>query len=418
MQGEIITVGNELTAGRTLDLNAWYAAGRLSASGLKVTRITSVADDYKMLSDALTRAVETARFVIITGGLGSTEDDMTNEIAACALGRRLCLDQEMFAKIKRHTEKRGSAMTPSLEKMAWMPEGSKMLNPQGASCGFSLEENSIPLFFLPGVPDQMRYLMDKSVLPAILALYKTLPVMRQRILKLFGLSEPSIAEIHKKLQEKAGEVDFGFYPRFPENHITISMRGESETAVIEELDRVEAAIRQELGPYIFTAGDELMEEVVARLLKDAKKTVSVAESCTGGLLGHRLTSVAGSSVYFAGGLVAYSNAVKTKLLGVTSETLRTRGAVNEAVVRQMATGVRERIGTDLALATTGIAGPAGGSQEKPVGTVHLALAAANQVFSGRYHFWGNRRQIQMYTSSMALDWLRRYLNGYAFIPGI
>ena len=418
MYGEIITIGNELSSGRTLDLNSWYAAGRLTASGLRVTRITSVGDDHKMVSDALKRAVEASRFVIVTGGLGSTDDDITNEIVAQALNRPLCLDQQMLEKIKDHARARKIKITSSLEKMAWMPEGSKMLNPEGTACGFSLIEKEVHLYFLPGVPDQMRYLMDKIVLPEILSRYKTLPIMRQRILKLYGLNEPGIAEIFKKIQGKTGNIVFGFYPRFPENHITISLRGQDEPTVTKELDRVEMEVRRLVGPYIFAAGDQNMEEVVGHLLVEKNLSISVAESCTGGLIGHRLTSVPGSSSYFHGGVVVYSNQSKADLLHVDPRTLETHGAVSERTVEEMARGVKDRIKTDLGLAVTGIAGPDGGTRQKPVGTVHVGLAARGKTFSREYRFWGNRGQVKLNSSVMALDWVRRYLDGNPFLPGI
>jgi nicotinamide-nucleotide amidase len=418
MYGEIITIGNELSSGRTLDLNSWYAAGRLTASGLKVTRITSVGDDHKMVSDALKRAVEASRFVIVTGGLGSTDDDITNEIVAQALNRPLCLDQQMLEKIKDHAKVRKIKVTSSLEKMAWMPEGSRMLNPKGSACGFSLIEKEVHLYFLPGVPDQMRYLMDKSVLPEILSRYKTLPIMRQRILKLYGLNEPGIAEIFKKIQGKTGNIVFGFYPRFPENHITISLRGQDEPTVTKELERVEMEVRRLVGPYIFAAGDQNMEEVVGHLLLEKNLSISVAESCTGGLIGHRLTSVPGSSSYFHGGVVVYSNQSKVDLLRVDPRTLETHGAVSERTVEEMARGVKDRIKTDLGLAVTGIAGPDGGTRQKPVGTVHVGLAGRDKTFSREYRFWGNRGQVKLNSSMMALDWVRRYLNGNPFLPGI
>ena len=417
MYGEIITIGNELSSGRTLDLNSWYAAGRLTASGLKVTRITSVGDDHRMVSDALQRAVKASRFVIITGGLGSTDDDITNEIVAQALNRPLCLDQQMLDQIKGHTRARKIKITASLEKMAWMPEGSKVLNPKGTACGFSLIEKEVRLYFLPGVPDQMRYLMDKVVLPEILRCYKTLPIMRQRILKLYGLNEPGIAEIFKKIQGKTGDIVFGFYPRFPENHITISLRGQDEPTVTKELDRVEMAVRRLVGAYIFAAGDQNMEEVVGHLLLEKNLSISVAESCTGGLIGHRLTGVPGSSSYFHGGVVVYSNQSKVDLLGVGPRTLETHGAVSERTAKEMARGVKDRIKTDLGLAVTGIAGPGGGTRQKPVGTVHLGLAAGKKTFSKEYRFWGNRDQVKLNSSMMALDWVRRYLNGDPFLPG-
>lgn len=418
MYGEIITIGNELSSGRTLDLNSWYAAGRLTASGLKVTRITSVGDDHKMVSDALKRAVEASRFVIVTGGLGSTDDDITNEIVAQALNRPLCLDQQMLEQIKDYARASKIKITSSLEKMAWMPEGSRMLNPKGNACGFSLIEKEVRLYFLPGVPDQMRYLMDKIVLPEILSRYKTLPIMRQRILKLYGLNEPGIAEIFKKIQGKTGNIVFGFYPRFPENHITISLRGQDEPTVTKELDRVEMEVRRLVGSYIFAAGDQNMEEVVGRLLLEKDLSISVAESCTGGLIGHRLTSVPGSSSYFHGGVVVYSNQSKVDLLRVDPRTLETHGAVSERTVEEMARGVKDRIKTDLGLAVTGIAGPDGGTRQKPVGTVHVGLAARKKTFSREYRFWGNRVQVKLNSSMMALDWVRRYLNGNPFLPGI
>jgi nicotinamide-nucleotide amidase len=418
MHGQIITIGNELISGRVLDLNSWYAAGRLTAAGLRVTRIVSVGDDPETVSEALTEALESSRFVIVTGGLGSTDDDMTSEIVANALNQPLCLDQRMYEVIKDHAEARGVEMTDCHEKMAWVPEGSKMLNPEGHACGFSFTKDNVHFYFLPGVPDQMRYLMDKIVLPEILSRYKRLPAMRQRIMKFYGLSEPSMAEMFKELQGEMGDIVFGFYPHFPENHITISLRGESEREVVRELDRAENEIRRIAGSYLFATEHSSMEDVVGGLLLEKKVTLSVAESCTGGLIGHRLTNVPGSSGYFLGGLVVYSNSAKTDLLHVRPETLERYGAVSDPTAREMAQGVRERFGSDLGLAATGIAGPDGGSKEKPVGTVYFGMAGGDEIRSGKYLFFGNREQVKLNASMMALDWVRRYFKGDAFLPGI
>jgi nicotinamide-nucleotide amidase len=418
MYGQIITIGSELVSGRTLDLNSWYAAGRLTASGLRVTRITSVGDDQAVVSETLREALQSSRFVIATGGLGSTDDDITSEAVACALNRPLSLDRQMYALIKGFAGVRGIEITPSLEKMAWMPEGAKMLNPRGRACGYCLTQDEVHFYFLPGVPDQMRYLMDKFVLPELLSFYKTLPIMRQRIIKLYGISEPDIAEIFQELQGQMEGVVFGFYPHFPENHITVSLRGENEGEVAKELDRAEREIRRLAGTYIFSTGQVGMEKMVGQMLLEKKLTLSVAESCTGGLIGHRLTNVPGSSEYFLGGLVVYSNQAKKDLLRVTSETLEKYGAVSDQTAREMARGVRERLKTDLGLAVTGIAGPDGGSREKPVGTVFIGLAYGGDILSGKYRFWGNREQIKLNTMMMALDWVRRRLNGDPFLPGI
>ena len=418
MQGEIITIGNELISGRTLDLNGWYAAGRLTASGLKITGIATVGDNPEEVTKALKMAVEKSGFVIVTGGLGSTEDDMTNEIVADALNRPLCLDKQMFEQIKSYVAARGIEMSSSLEKMAWMPEGSKILNPKGNVCGFSLVEDKVRLYFLPGVPDQMRYLMDRYVLPEILSQVKTLPVLRQRILKLYGLNEPGMAEILKDLPRKNENILLGFYPHFPENHITISLRGQDERTVMRELDKAEQEVRSLLGPYIFASGVESMEEVVGEKLRNKGLTISVAESCTGGLIGDLLTNTPGSSNYFMGGILVYSNQSKIDLLNVSQEVIEKKGAVSDKTVREMTEGVKKRIGTDIGLAVTGIAGPKGGSREKPVGTVHIGLSTDRETFAGKYRFWGTRKQIKKNTAMMALDWVRRYLNGDPFLPGL
>ena len=416
MQGEIITIGNELIAGRILDLNAWYAAGRLTASGLRVTRITTVGDDAERLSKVLKKAVEQSFFVIATGGLGSTEDDVTNEIVAETLDRPLCLNEEMFRLIKSYVARRGIEMSSPLEKMAWMPEGSKLIDPQGMACGFSILEEKALLYFLPGVPDQMRYLMDKFVLPEILLHYKTLPVLRQRILKLYGLTEPRIAELLKDLPGKREDVILGFYPQFPENHITISLRGHDEPTVMGELDRVEKEIRDLVGSYVFATGSQRIEDVLGEMLRDKGQSISVAESCTGGLIGNMLTNSPGSSTYFLGGVVVYSNQAKVDLLDVSQQTLEKFGAVSAQTVREMAQGVRKRLQTDMGLSVSGIAGPDGGTKEKPVGTVHIGLAVEKEIFSGKYRFWGTREQIKSNTAMMALDWVRRYLNEDSFLP--
>jgi nicotinamide-nucleotide amidase len=417
MHGEIITIGNELISGRTLDLNAWYAAGRLTASGLMVTRMTTVGDDPEKLSTALTEALTHAEFVIITGGLGSTEDDITNEIVADTLHRPLCLDKEMFKQIKVYVEARGIEMSPSLEKMAWMPRDARVLNLEGNVCGFSLVEGPVRLYFLPGVPDQMRFLMDECVLPDILSHFKTLPILRHRVIKIYGLNEPAVAEILKKLPNRSEKIILGFYPRFPENHITLSLRGHDEPTVTRELDAMEEEIRNLVGPYVFASGNESMEAIVGGMLKERAMTLSVAESCTGGLIGNLLTNVPGSSTYFQGGVVVYSNPSKVDLLRVSARTIEARGAVSDPVVRLMAEGVREQFKTDLGVAVTGIAGPEGGSLEKPVGTVYIGMAAEEKTVSRKYRFWGTRKQVKLNTAVMALDWIRRYLHGDSFLPG-
>jgi len=416
--GEIITIGDELISGRVVDLNAWYAAGRLTATGLRVIRVTTVGDDHESISKALQKALKDSQFVIITGGLGSTDDDITNEIAASALNRPLCLDEEMYEQIKDYVALRGLKMSRAFEKMAWMPEDAKILCPKENVCGFSLVENKVRLYFLPGVPEQMRFLMDEVVIPDLLLQCTVLPTLKHKVLKLYGLNEPSIAEKLSDLPGKSGNIILGFYPRFPENHITLSLRGEDQPSVAGELDAMEREIRNRVGSFIFATGGQTMEGVVGEALLQRKLALSVAESCTGGLVGNLLTNVPGSSGYFLGGVIAYSNQAKMDLLGVSGQTLETYGAVSGPVAREMAEGVRRELKADLGLAVTGIAGPDGGTEEKPVGTVHIGLAFRSETFSGKYRFWGKREQNKMNSAVMALDWVRRVLHGNPFLPGL
>ena len=418
MYGEIITIGDELISGRVVDLNAWYAAGRLTATGLRVIRVTTVGDDQESISKALQKALKDSQFVVVTGGLGSTDDDITNEIAASALNRPLCLDEEMFEQIKDYVALRGLKMSRSFEKMAWMPEDAKILCPKENVCGFSLVENKVRLYFLPGVPEQMRYLLDEVVIPDLLLQCTALPTLRHKVLKLYGINEPSIAEKLSDLPGKSGNIILGFYPRFPENHITLSLRAEESPNVAAELDSMEREIRSRVGSFVFGAGNQTLEGVVGEMLRQRKLTLSVAESCTGGLIGNLLTNVPGSSGYFLGGVIVYSNQAKEDLIGVSAKTLEAHGAVSDPVAREMAEGVRRELKADLGLAVTGIAGPEGGTEEKPVGTVHIGLAFRNETFSGRYRFWGNREQNKVNSAFMALDWVRRVLHGNPFLPGL
>ncbi len=417
VKGEIITIGNELISGRTTDVNSCYAAARLSAIGVNVIKITSVGDDYEMVSDAIRKALKRADFIIVTGGLGSTKDDITNEIVARALNRPLVLNNEALRHIKQKIEEMGLSMNPSLEKMAWMPEGAEMLDLEGNACGYSLKNGNVSLYFLPGIPEQMRYLLDKFVIPDIQGKRTDLPLIRKMTLKSYGLNEALIAEALKDIKQSK-ETLLGFYPRFPEHHIVITVKGRDRKKMEQELKAMELEIRKRLSRYIFATNDERMEDVVGKLLRENALTLSVAESCTGGLIGHRITNVPGSSDYFMGGVVVYSNAAKIRMLGVNPDTLNRFGAVSAETAREMAQGIRQYMDTDLGIAVTGIAGPSGGTKEKPVGTVFIGLSTAKEEFTRRYRFFGDREQIKLNTSMMALDWIRRYINGYPFLPGI
>jgi nicotinamide-nucleotide amidase len=243
-------------------------------------------------------------------------------------------------------------------------------------------------------------------------------VERQRILKVYGLTEHEIAKTLEDLSQSKENVVLKVCVSYPENHITIGLRRDGEPSAMSLLDRVETEIRTLMGPCVFATGARRMEEVLGETLRKRRLTISVAESCTGGLIGHLLTNVPGSSDYFVGGMIVYSNESKIGLLGVSSEILGTHGAVSDPAVQEMAKGVRERLDSDIGLSVSGIAGPEGGTIEKPVGTVHIGLAANDKVLSGKYRFQGTREEIKLNTAMMALDWARRYLHEDPFLSGI
>ncbi|HUU40964.1 MAG TPA: CinA family nicotinamide mononucleotide deamidase-related protein [Desulfatiglandales bacterium] len=415
---EIILTGNEPISEKTGGINGWYASGCLLSHGLEVTEIRTVGNDYDTLSSVLRSGVKKSNLIIVIGGLGPTEDDLTTEIASKALDIPLYFDQTVLDRMKSNMKKSGIRWSSSLKKMAWLPKGARMLDPQATICGFSLSKGSSLIYFLPEASDQMRELLNRAVIPDILRMYRPETIPRHRILKAYGLTEFHIADAFNDLSDQLKRVTFGFYPSFPENHITIMLKSDNDRSAKGELSMAEKKIRNLLDPYIFGSDDQTMESVVGELLKNQNITISVAESCTGGLIGHRLTSISGSSVYFDRGVIVYSNRSKVEVLGVSQNTIDLYGAVSDQTVREMAAGVKKHAKTSIGLAVTGIAGPLGGTADKPVGTVFVGLSVGGKIFSGRYRFPGDREKVKLAASEMALDWVRRYINGYPFLPGI
>ena len=414
MHGEIITIGDELTTGRICDLNSSFLSARISSFGLKITSMSSVGDDQDSIIDVLSRAVRRSDFVLVSGGLGPTDDDITTKAAAAFFGLPLIEDKVFLDNIKKSIKKFGLEWTESYAKLAMIPKGAALIAPDQA-CGFLLYHGRIPVFFLPGVPREVRILAEAKVLPILLKNSNEKIVVEQRVYKLFGLQEGQIGETLQGLAEPDSGIAIGYYPNFPENHVTVTVRGPDQEKVEAALIRVEAQIQERLGPWVVAQDAANLEEMVCRLMTEKKLTLAVAESCTGGAISQRLTSVSGSSNYFDRGLVTYSNRAKEELLGVPQETIEAHGAVSKETAVYMAEGVRKNSGVDLGLASTGIAGPTGGSREKPVGTVYLALAAKEGVHVKKFNFSGVREQIASMASETAINWLRRYLSDDTFI---
>jgi nicotinamide-nucleotide amidase len=406
---ELITIGNELTSGEVVDTNAAFMAEVLSEAGLEIVFITTTGDETRHIEDSLLRAQERADVVIVSGGLGPTQDDITAGSAAKALKLQLVLNRQVLEDLKKRFAERGMEMPASNEKQAFFPQQAEILpNPVGTACGFVIRRPGKVFIFLPGVPRELKYLMREKVIPFLERERKEKIWVRARTLKAFGFTESAIADLLKDVNPREFSATLAYLPRYPENHVKIIVRGRAAEEAEENLRKLAGIIRERLRGRVIAVDRETLEEIVGQLLRNGGATLAVAESCTGGLVAHRLTQVPGSSDYFDRSVVVYSNAAKVQMLGVPERLIESAGAVSAEVAEKMAEGVRRVSNATLGLAITGIAGPTGGSEEKPVGTVFIALASPKGTVSKRYQFMGDRNQIQTLSAYTAIDWVRRY----------
>jgi nicotinamide-nucleotide amidase len=411
----ILSTGDEITSGRVVDSNSNYLADKLSEIGIDLVAVLTVGDVPDRLEWAWRTAVQMSDVVISTGGIGPTADDLTTETVARLTGKKLWRHEPSVEHMRRLFATVGRVMPENNIKQALFPETATIIpNPLGTAPGFRMEAavngHTAHLVVLPGVPREMKPMMEDTVIPWLKQNRGSQTIFAVRTFQTFGISESGLDEAVAGLI-KPEEARVGFRASFPQISLRITVEdlpGKAEARLEELCQRV----RSRIANYIYGEGDTSMEEVVGRLLAEKKLKLAVAESCTGGLIGHRLTNVPGSSAYFNGDLVTYSNEMKVSLLGVSAGTLAEHGAVSEQCVLEMAAGARQRGGADLAIATSGIAGPDGGSAERPVGTVCIALVAADGVTaSRRYQFRGTRDWVKLLTSQVALDWIRRYTLG-------
>jgi nicotinamide-nucleotide amidase len=414
VKAEILTIGDELLRGEIVDSNKAFLSDRLFSLDIETRFHVSVGDDPADMEDAFRRATGRSDIVLVSGGLGPTRDDLTALVLARTFGRELQVDQTSLEEIKAFFARFGREMAPNNAKQANFPQGAEVLpNPIGTAPGCLLEESGTLFFCMPGVPRELRRMMDEQVLPRIaerLAGVEGRPVVRATLLRTFGIGESNLDEELADIAREDG-VSLGFRTAFPDNYLRVVARGATASEAEAMLARVCDAIRERLGPLVYGSDAATMEEVVGRLLREHEKTLAVAESCTGGLVGERITAVPGSSDYFLGGVVAYSDRMKVALLGVPESLLLKHGAVSEPVALAMAEGARERFGADLAVSTTGIAGPGGGSDEKPVGLVWVGFSDGDERAAQMFEFPLDRSRHRMATAQVALDWVRRSLLG-------
>jgi nicotinamide-nucleotide amidase len=406
----ILSTGDELTTGRVVDTNSAVIADQLSSTGIEVIAALKIGDDREKLLWAFGQARDLADLVIGTGGLGPTADDLTTEAVAQFLGAKLQLDDRVAQSLKQRFEARGFAWTANNLKQALFPETSTIIpNPVGSAPGFRVPlGQGKTLIWLSGVPQEMTAMLSETVMPWIAQQRGEAEQISAITFKIHGLTESKLDDILKPVVlDQQSKLSFRIH--YPDLSLRLTVRGHSEREVI--FARLRKQIRDLLGSYVYAEGDVSLEEIVGQLLVAKKQTLALAESCTGGYISHRITRVAGSSAYYLAGAVTYSNEAKMRFLGVKVSTLEKHGAVSRETALEMSQGIRERTGASVSLSVTGIAGPSGGSPEKPVGTVWISSSTDGLHEARLFQFRGaERERIILGTSQAALNWLRTLLD--------
>ena len=410
MKAEIITIGDEILIGQIIDTNSAWIAEQFNLNGIEIYQITSVHDDHTHILEAIKKAEEKVDLVIMTGGLGPTKDDITKNALCDYFNTKLIFHEPTFEHIKTRFTKLNIDVNKLNRDQALVPESCTVLfNKAGTAPGLWFEKNETYFVSVPGVPFEMKYLVENEILPRLRASGKTKAIYHKTVLTQ-GIPESMLA---MKLEEwedaLPANVKLAYLPSPMAVRLRLSAIGNNEN-VLKELVEAEIAKLQKIIPeQIYGFNNETMAEVIGRILKLNGKTLAVAESCTGGYISHLVTSLPGCSAFYNGSVTAYSNLIKENILGVNPEMILKFGAVSEQVAKEMAVGVRKVFNSDFALATTGIAGPDGGTEEKPVGTVWIAVASENDVIAQKFIFGDNRERNISRSSQTALQILRRLI---------
>lgn len=410
MKVEILAVGTELLMGQIANTNAQYISDRLPQVGVGVYYHSVVGDNPERLEECLRSALERSDAVIMTGGLGPTKDDLTKETAAKVMGKSLVLHQPSMDRLHSYFQKVSRPMTENNLKQAYMPEGCIIIeNNRGTAPGCIMEAEGKAVILLPGPPSEMKPMFDDTVMPYFRQKSDTL--LFSKHLRIFGIGESAMEDRLMDLIEGQENPTIAPYAKEGEVTLRLTARCKTEKEGEKLIAPVLEEIKKRLGSFVYTEAGEEMEKVTAGLLLSTGTTLSLAESCTGGLLAAKLTDFPGISQVFDRCMVTYSNRAKEACLGVKSETLEQFGAVSSQTAKEMAQGVRKTSGTDLGLSITGIAGPGGGTADKPVGLVYVALATQDDTFCKELRLWGTRERIRHVTCLHALDMIRRQLLG-------
>jgi len=405
-KASIISVGNEVLSGRTVDTNAAYIARRLRASDIPVVSVYMAPDEVEAIRRVLDLATGDADVVVISGGLGPTDDDLTRQAMAAFLGVELVLHEDLLARIQQFFDRRGVAMPARNAIQAHIPAGAKGIdNEVGTAPGVEARRGSAVLFALPGIPSEMERMLEASVLPRVREIAKSQAIVTRRV-KCFGAGESAIADMLGDAMQRGRNplVNCTVHSGVITLEVVATSSDRSQAA--EMAAREEASLRGALGKLVYGVEDQTLAEVVGERLSQAGKTLAVAESCTGGLLAKLITDVPGSSRYFLCGWVAYSNEAKSRQLGVLPALLETHGAVSEQVAVAMAQGARYKAGADFAVGITGIAGPEGGTEHTPVGFVYIAVSSRDSTDISRHRFPHDRSSVRLRAAQTALNLLR------------
>jgi nicotinamide-nucleotide amidase len=392
MTAAVLSIGTEITRGEIVNTNASWLSAKLTELGFDVTAIDAVDDDKARIVQTLRRLASTHAVIVCTGGLGPTTDDLTTESVAAALGVSVVRHEPSLEAIRRRFEKLGRVMSPTNEKQADFPENAEILpNAAGTAPAFAVQLDKALCFFLPGVPREVHRLFDDHLLARLRGLAPN--TTHQIRIRTFGMAESMVGERLAALESQHEGLTLGYRASFPEIEVKVHVRAETQELARSRAQTIADDVRLRLGPIVYGESDDTLAEVVGRALLAKGFRLAVAESCTGGLVGHLITS-APASEWFLGGAIVYANTAKTKLVGVNEDVIRAHGAVSAEVAAAMAEGARRACGADVALAITGIAGPTGGTPEKPVGLVHWAVAHPGGLLLRDRVLFGDRKMIQ------------------------
>ena len=412
MYAEIISIGDELLIGQTINSNAAWMGQELNKIGIDVYQVSIISDDKNHIVNALNDALKRTKLVLITGGLGPTRDDITKYTLTEYFNSSLVRNEKVYNQVEKMLKKRSIQMNDLNRKQADVPENARIfINYAGTAPAMWFELNKKVVISMPGVPYEMKELMTKQILPSISQYFKT-PVIIHRNILTYGTFEAKLAEMLSGFEDQLPpEIKLAYLPAEGVIKLRLTGRGDREERIKKIIDIEIKKLYKIIPKYIFGEQNDSLEKTIGVLLKEKGETLCTAESCTGGMIAHQITTVPGSSDYFIGSVVAYSNRIKEKELGVNSTTLEKEGAVSRQVVEQMAQGVRERFGAGYSIATSGIAGPAGVTVEKPVGTVWIAVAGKKGTYSRKYIFGNDRLRNIKRSTLAALNLLRQYLTG-------